>query len=35
VEREEWPYDPRTILRRQVEKAEAKGYEFMIGMELE
>jgi glutamine synthetase len=35
VEGEEWPYDPRTILRRQVEKAQAKGYEFMIGMELE
>jgi glutamine synthetase len=35
VDGEEWPYDPRTILRRQVEKAEAKGYEFMIGMELE
>jgi glutamine synthetase len=35
VEGEEWPYDPRTILRRQVEKARAKGYEFMIGMELE
>ena len=35
VEGGEWPYDPRTILRRQVEKAQAKGYEFMIGMELE
>jgi glutamine synthetase len=35
VEGEEWPYDPRTILRRQLEKARASGYEFMIGMELE
>jgi glutamine synthetase len=35
VEGEEWPYDPRTILRRQLEKAQAKGYELMIGMELE
>jgi glutamine synthetase len=35
VEGEEWPYDPRTILRRQVDKARAKGYECMIGMELE
>ncbi|MEX0673275.1 MAG: type III glutamate--ammonia ligase [Gaiellaceae bacterium] len=35
VEGEEWPYDPRTILRRQVDRARALGYEFMIGMELE
>jgi glutamine synthetase len=35
VEGEEWPYDPRTILRRQVERARGLGYEFMIGMELE
>jgi glutamine synthetase len=35
VEGEEWPYDPRTILRRQLEKARAKGFEFMIGLELE
>ncbi len=35
VEGEEWPYDPRTILRRQLEKARAKGYEFMMGLELE
>jgi glutamine synthetase len=35
VDGEEWPYDPRTILRRQLEKARAKGFEFMIGMELE
>jgi glutamine synthetase len=35
VEGEEWPYDPRTILRHQLAKARTKGYEFMIGMELE
>jgi glutamine synthetase len=35
VEGEEWPYDPRTILRRQLEKARAAGYEFMMGLELE
>src|ERR671933_2246886 len=35
VDGEEWPYDPRTILRRQLEKARAKGYEFMMGLELE
>ena len=35
VEGEEWPYDPRTILRRQVDRARGLGYEFMIGMELE
>jgi glutamine synthetase len=35
VEGEEWPYDPRTILRRQLEKARQQGYEFMFGMELE
>lgn len=35
VEGEEWPYDPRTILRRQLDRARAQGYEFMIGMELE
>jgi len=35
VEGEEWPYDPRTILRRQLERARTKGYEFMIGLELE
>src|SRR5436305_11099964 len=35
VEGEEWPYDPRTILRRQLEKARAKGYEDKIGLELE
>ncbi|MGI8519196.1 MAG: type III glutamate--ammonia ligase [Actinomycetota bacterium] len=35
VEGEEWPYDPRLILRRQLEKARAKGYQFMMGLELE
>jgi glutamine synthetase len=35
VDGEEWPYDPRTILRRQLEKARSKGFEFMMGMELE
>ncbi len=35
VEGEEWPYCPRTILRRQVERARAMGYEFKIGVELE
>jgi glutamine synthetase len=35
VEGQEWPYDPRTILRRQLERARALGYEFKIGAELE
>ena len=35
VEGEEWPYCPRTILRHQLERARALGYEFMIGAELE
>ncbi len=35
VEGEEWPYDPRTILRRQLERAKKLGYTFKIGMELE
>jgi glutamine synthetase len=35
VEGEEWAYDPRTILRRQLEKAKVAGYEFMMGLELE
>src|SRR2546425_10825332 len=35
VDGEEWPYDPRTILRRQLEKTRAAGYEFMMGLELE
>src|SRR5215212_6036820 len=32
---EDWPYDPRLILRRQVERALAMGYRFKFGMELE
>jgi glutamine synthetase len=35
VEGEEWPYDPRTILRRQLAKARTLGFEFMVGLELE
>src|SRR5256712_1538461 len=35
VDGEEWPYDPRTILRRQLAKARARGYEFNVGLELE
>ncbi len=35
VEGEAWPYCPRTILRRQVERAREAGYEFKIGCELE
>ena len=35
VEGEEWPFDPRTILRRQLERARQKGFEFKIGIELE
>ena len=35
VEGEEWPYCPRTILRRQLDRAKELGYEFMIGIELE
>jgi glutamine synthetase len=35
VEGEEWPYDPRTILRRQLERVRAKGYVLKMGMELE
>lgn len=30
-----WPYCPRTILRRQLERARALGYELKIGIELE
>ncbi len=35
VEGEEWPYDPRTILRRQLARAREAGFEFKIGVELE
>jgi glutamine synthetase len=34
-EGEPWPYCPRTILRNQLERAAALGYEFKIGAELE
>ena len=35
VEGEEWPYDPRTILRHQVARARELGFEFKFGCELE
>ncbi len=35
VEGEEWPYCPRTILRRMLAQARAQGYEFKMGLELE
>ena len=35
MEGEEWGYCPRTILRRQLDRARELGYEFMIGAELE
>src|SRR5262250_1729703 len=35
VEGEEWPYCPRTILRRVMAAAKAKGFEFKMGLELE
>jgi glutamine synthetase len=35
VEGQPWPYDPRTILRRQLEKARQAGYELKLGLELE
>jgi len=35
VEGEEWPYCPRTILRRQLDRAAKLGYTFKVGMELE
>lgn len=35
VNGEEWPYCPRTILRRQLQKAAEKGYVFKIGFEAE
>jgi len=35
VEGEEWPYCPRTILRRQLARARDLGYEFNLGIELE
>jgi glutamine synthetase len=35
VEGEPWPYCPRTILRNQIERAAALGFEMRIGAELE
>jgi glutamine synthetase len=35
VEGEPWPYCPRTILRSQLERAAALGYELKVGAELE
>ena len=35
VEGKEWPYCPRTILRRQIERAREMGYEFKVGVEAE
>jgi glutamine synthetase len=35
VEGEEWPYCPRTILRRVLAQAKELGYEFKVGIELE
>ena len=35
VEGEEWPYCPRTILRRVLAQAKEKGFEFRMGLELE
>jgi glutamine synthetase len=35
VDGEPWPYCPRTILRNQIDRAAALGYEFKIGIELE
>ena len=35
VEGEPWPYDPRTILRNQLVRAQDAGFDFKIGLELE
>ena len=35
VEGEEWPYCPRTILRRMLARAEHEGFAFKMGLELE
>src|SRR5436190_5813510 len=35
VDGEEWSFDPRTILRRQVAQARQKGFDFRMGLELE
>src|ERR671918_139562 len=33
VDGEEWPYDPRTILRRQLARARDLGFELKMGLE--
>ncbi len=35
VNDQEWPYCPRTILRRQLQRARQKGYVFNVGVEAE
>src|SRR3990170_1648232 len=35
VDGEQWPYCPRTILRRMLARARDKGFEFKMGLELE
>src|SRR5262249_51314248 len=35
VEGEPWPYCPRTILRRQLDRARELGFELKLGLELE
>ena len=35
VEGEDWPYCPRTLLQRELERAKSLGYEFRLGAELE
>src|SRR5437879_6944584 len=35
VEGDEWPYCPRTILRRQLERARTAGNQLTMGLELE
>jgi glutamine synthetase len=35
VEGQEWPYCPRTILRNQLARAKAMGFEFKVGFEAE
>jgi glutamine synthetase len=35
VEGEPWPYCPRTILRNQLARAKALGYDYKVGLELE
>jgi len=35
VQGQPWPYCPRTILRRQMEKSRQQGYVFKVGVEAE